>query len=286
MDRVLVLGEQRSTADLAATAFECQGVEVTRIERLAEVTATLSDKPYLLVILCLAKSESVDLKDLPYLVTASPDTPIVPASFTLSLEMALATIRLGAFDWLILPPTIEAVGDLLVRARLHRQNMILRRLAAITQLSSWFAHEVRNPLSGILNSAQLLIGGSASSDLLQRYLTLIVQEGERLERFLRRVTELGRPHRGPLFPDSLNAVAKRALTHAEPQLTRQRIQLKRGFDSRLPESGWTWRKVEAAVLSPDCQCRSSDADRRYHGGSDSLSAQLGDDRAGGDRYRS
>ncbi|HWR20673.1 MAG TPA: hypothetical protein VN444_02290, partial [Verrucomicrobiae bacterium] len=116
MDRVAVLGEQRSTIDLVVTAFEHQGVEVSRIEHQSDVAATLANKPYLLVIFCLEKMESTDLNGLSRLVAASADTPIVPAVFTLSLEMALAAIRLGAFDVLVLPSTTEAVRNLLVRA--------------------------------------------------------------------------------------------------------------------------------------------------------------------------
>lgn len=247
MDRVAVLGEEGSTVDLAATAFQRQGVAVTRIECCADVSAILSDTPHILVIRCLRTSERRDLKDLPRVLSAAPDTLIVPASFTVSLDMALAAIRLGAFDILTLPSTADAVRALLDRARLHRQEMALRRLGTLSQLSRWFAHEVRNPLSGILNSAQLLTGGFASSDLLERYLQLIVQEGERIEEFLKRVTELGRSQRGPLGSASLNGVAERALARAKPQLHHQHIQLKREFDPRVPEVHIDAARMESAV---------------------------------------
>lgn len=247
MDRVAVLGEQRSTVDLVVTAFEYQGVEVSRIEHQSDVAATLANKPYLLAIFCLEKMESTELNGLSRLVAASPDTPIVPAMFILSLEMALAAIRLGAFDVMALPSTAEAVRSLLVRTRLYRQKTVLRHLGIFSQSSSWFAHEARNPLSGILNSAQLLHEESASSALVRRRLGIIIEEGHRLEQFLRRMTEFGRTHRGLPLSTSLNAVVEQALARVEPQLQRQGIQLKRDFDSRMPEVVIDITRMEAAV---------------------------------------
>lgn len=247
MDRIAVLGEQASTVDVVVAAFKCQGVEVSRIAHCDEVTATLSDKPYLLVIFCLAEVDGAGVGAVSRLLAAFPDTPIVLAAATLSLDLAHRAIRLGAFDLLILPHAEETINALLIRARLHRRDMILRRLAAIAQFSGWFAHEVRNPLSGILNSAQLLIGGSTSPDLPPRYLKLIVQEGERIEQFLRCVTEFGRFHRGPAIPAALNAVATRAVSRATPRLQRQSIQLEQDFDPQVPEVRMDVLRVELAI---------------------------------------
>ncbi|CBE68825.1 MAG: hypothetical protein F9K13_09745 [Candidatus Methylomirabilis oxygeniifera] len=247
MDRVAVLGEQRSTVDLVATAFEYQGVEVSRIGRQSDVVATLANKPYLLIIFCLERMESIELKGVSRLVAASPDTPIVPAVFTLRLDIALAAIRLGAFDVLVLPSTAEVVRNLLVRTRLYRQKTVLRHLGIFSQFSSWFAHEVRNPLAGILNSAQLLHEESASSALVRRRLGIIIEEGHRLEQFLRRMTEFGRTHRGRPLSTSLNAVVEQVLARAEPQLQRQRIQLRRDLDPRMPEVLIDITQMETAV---------------------------------------
>lgn len=247
MDRIVVVGEERAAVDAAATAFERQGATVTRLERRDGVTAILADAPALLVVLCMATGGRADLDDLPCLIDASPDACIVPASLTLNPESALAAVRLGAFDLLTLPPTPEAVTALLARARLRRQQRALRLLRTLSKLSGWIAHEVRNPLSGILSSAQLLIGGPASSERHQRYLQLIIQEGERIEAFLKRVTDLGRSHSGPLGSASLNVVTERALARTEPQLRDRQIRLTRTFDLKVPEIRIDVVRMESAV---------------------------------------
>lgn len=247
MDRVAVLGEERSTVDLVASAFECQGVETARIACRAEAATALRDKPHLLLILCLAEVDGADLRRLPRPSAASADTPIVFAVPSPSLEIALRAVHLGAFDMLILPPTGKAVRELLVRAHLHRKNMILRRLATLAPFLGRFAHEMRNPLSGILTVAQLLIERSTQSDPVQCYLKIIVEEGGRLEQSLRRVNELGRSARGPFVQTALNAVVERVLDYAGPRLKAQDIRLTRRLDPQLPEVWIDVPQVELAV---------------------------------------
>lgn len=248
MDRVVVLGERRSTVDTVATAFQHQEVDVARIERYADASAAISNKPYLLVIVCLAQIESADLNALRGLVTDCPDVLIVPALCAPDLEMALTVIRLGAFDVLTLPFTADAMKNLLVRARLRRQDTALHRLDTFRKLSMWFAHEARNPLSCILNTAQLLWEGSAASALVQRRLKIIIEEGDRLEQYLRRMTELGPSRRVVRCPASLNAVTERALARAQSQFQRQGIQLEHGFDLQVPETPLDVAQMELAIF--------------------------------------
>jgi signal transduction histidine kinase len=247
MDQVAVLGAERSTVDLAANAFEGQKTETSRIEYRAEATATLPDRSYLLVILCPSESDDIGLEAHSRLSALFVDTPVVVALPSPSSEMALRAVRLGAFDVLMLPPREEAVRDLIVRARTHRRGVALRRLATFSQFSGWLAHEIRNPLTGILSSAQLSIESSAPSDPIQRYLKIIIEEGDRLERFLRRVTELGRPVRESLVSSGLNTVVERALAHAAPRLKAQGIRLRRQLDPQLPEVRIEMTRMESAI---------------------------------------
>lgn len=230
-----------------ATAFGRRGIDVFRMNRDADVAAAISDTSYLLVIACLEKIENADLNTLRRLIVASPDMFIVPAVSTPSPEITLAAMRLGAFDVLILPPTADAVEDLLARARLRRREAALRRLETFGQLSRWLAHEIRNPLSCIVINVQLLLKESSSSTFVQRRLEIIMEEGDRLEQYLRRMTELGRSARGVRCPASLNAVAERALAGAQSQCQRRGIQLEHGFDPRVPDMPLDVAGMELAV---------------------------------------
>lgn len=247
MDQVAVLGTERSTVDLVTSLFERQGIEATRIDDCAETTGIVSDIPYLLAVVCPTTIDDDDLRLNSRLLAAFVGTPAVFAVRTPSLEIALQAVRLGAFDVLILPPKEEVLRDLITRARLYRQSMVVQRLSTLSQFSGWFAHEIRNPLTGILSSAQLSVESVTPTDRIQRYLKIIVEEGSRMEQFLRRVTELGRPARGPLVPASLSAVVERALVHAAPRLKAQNIRLQRRLDPQLPKVRIDVARVESAI---------------------------------------
>lgn len=247
MDQVAVLGAERSTVDLVASVFEGQEIETTRIADSAWAATTLPDISYLLVILCLTEIGESGLGPHSRLSALSVDTPAVFAVPQPSLETALQAVRLGAFDVLILPPGEETVRDLIVRARMHRRGVALRRLATFSQFSGWLAHEVRNPLTGIMSSAQLSIEISSLPDPIQRYLKIIIEEGDRLEQFLRRVTELGRPVRESLVSSGLNTVVERALAHAASRLRAHGIGLRRRLDPQLPEVRIEMTRVESAI---------------------------------------
>jgi nitrogen-specific signal transduction histidine kinase len=139
------------------------------------------------------------------------------------------------------------VRSLLGRARTLRQAALLRKLTVLAQVSNWFVHEVRNPLSGILNSAQLLSEKSSPSCCGHDYLKIITEEGDRLEQFLRRLTEVGRSSKGPIVPVVLNAVAERALSRARPRIRKQGIRVRRRFDPRLPEVQIEAESVEQVI---------------------------------------
>lgn len=246
-DQVAVLGTERSTVDLVANAFECQQVSAARIGQHAESAESPADIPYLLAVHCLTKVNGADPKPPQRSSADSFDVPMVLVLPEPTQAAVLQAMRCGAFDVLTLPPTEQAIKDLIARARLCRQDMMLRRLRTISQFSGWLAHELRNPLTGILNSAQLSLECMAPTDSVQRYLKIIIEEGGRLEQLLRRVTEPGRPARGLLGPASLNTVVERALAHVAPRLEAQGIQLRRRLDSQVPHVRIDVTRVESTV---------------------------------------
>lgn len=247
MDRIVAVEGKRSAWEPVASVLDRLGVEAIRVENLTEAPAILSTQPHLLVVLCLDEIESEGLVLLARLLKVCQDTPVVPVASFASLEIALRVIRLGAFDLLIRPLTEETVRGLLGRARALRQAALLRKLTVLAQLSNWFVHEVRNPLSGILNGAQLLTEKSSPSGPGHDYLKIITEEGDRLERFLRRLTEVGRSSHGPIVPVVLNAVVERALSCSRPHIRTQGIRVQRRFDPRLPEVQIEVESVERVI---------------------------------------
>ena len=88
---------------------------------------------------------------------------------------------------------IFIVRDLSARRRLEAEREQMRqqlfqtaKLASLGELSAGVAHEINNPLNGIINFAQLLKDeGSARNDFERGMVDGIIEEGERITRIVR-----------------------------------------------------------------------------------------------------
>jgi PAS domain S-box-containing protein len=72
------------------------------------------------------------------------------------------------------------------------------RLASIGELSAGVAHEIRNPLTGIGNCAQVLRDRIPSDDPKQRFVQIILDEAARLNRIVDSLLSFARPSRPQL----------------------------------------------------------------------------------------
>jgi two-component system, NtrC family, sensor histidine kinase PilS len=75
---------------------------------------------------------------------------------------------------------IYTFTDLTHIRQLERELRLRDRLTAVGRMAAGIAHEIRNPLSSIAGSAQMLSGNAALSDDQRALLSIITRESERL----------------------------------------------------------------------------------------------------------
>jgi two-component system, NtrC family, sensor histidine kinase PilS len=96
------------------------------------------------------------------------------------------SLTLGYTSSLVKDPQEQTLGllvtfqDLTELKKMENQLKRADRLAAVGRLASGMAHEIRNPLTSIRGSAQLLIEGENLSESEQRLMKIIVKEADRL----------------------------------------------------------------------------------------------------------
>ncbi|MBD3337005.1 MAG: PAS domain S-box protein [Candidatus Eisenbacteria bacterium] len=115
------------------------------------------------------------------------------------------------------------------------------RLASIGELAAGAAHEIRNPLTGIINCAQVLRDRLREHPQNQRLAGLILQEGDRLARLVSSMLKFAQP--GP--PQMRRGRAEDCLRHVlqleEKELCRAGIEVRESIAAELP----------AVYLDPD-----------------------------------
>jgi len=194
-DRVLVIpcGPSGSPGDgRFLRALSREGCAPTVVPSAPAALEALEREPCLLAFLELPARAEAGLRFLQRLRDRLPGLRAAVISETPRLETAVEALRLGAFDFLERPVTPAALRAVLRRARAGgdaRQDMWLASLRALTP---GLVHELRNPLSSVLASSQLLGRLVAPHDSARKYADIILEEARQLESFLARIAEFGR----------------------------------------------------------------------------------------------
>ncbi len=122
------------------------------------------------------------------------------------------------------------VSDLARRKELEAEVRRADRLAALGRLSAGVAHEIRNPLTGIRTTAELLRSRVGSADL-ERFVDVILEETSRLDRIVGSLLQFAKPSSPRLSPMPLGPVLERARQLASGRAVEQGVVL----DLDLPD---------------------------------------------------
>jgi len=99
------------------------------------------------------------------------------------------------------------------------------QLAAIGEFAAGVAHEVNNPINGIINFAQLLLDDGVRDGEEAALLEKIVQEGERIAAIIYNLLSFARERVNDQDIVDLNEVVRECISLVEHQLKRDGIQL-------------------------------------------------------------
>jgi len=87
---------------------------------------------------------------------------------------------------------IVSVRDITVEKKLEQQIIQSERLAAMGQMIGGFAHELNNPLTGILGMAELLQDGDAS-EAVKKQMVILQQQARRAAEIVQNLMYFARP---------------------------------------------------------------------------------------------
>ena len=131
--------------------------------------------------------------------------------------------------------------DVTPRARLEAERAELRsrltqseKLAALGQLVAGIAHELNNPLQGVLGHLELLRTTGAFPKALRRDIQLIYREADRAAKIVRNLLVFAGSRKMARRRLSVNAVLSRAVALRGPACRANGIEVIRAYDDRLP----------------------------------------------------
>lgn len=88
---------------------------------------------------------------------------------------------------------IEMRRDITTRTHMEQRLAQSEKMAAIGELSTYIAHEIRNPLFSIAGFANALMRSSSLSESDREKVSIILEESKRLDKILKSTTNFARP---------------------------------------------------------------------------------------------
>jgi len=130
----------------------------------------------------------------------------------------------------------------------HKRLVESEKMAALGRLSMTLSHELRNPLAGLKGASQLLARKTGGKDELGEYVSLILEEIERLDRIVEDLLHFARPGELRLEDVDINKLIQDALfLHSEDLHVRNIVIRKRL--SKLPNIRADKDKMKQVVIN-------------------------------------
>ena len=123
------------------------------------------------------------------------------------------------------------------------------KLAAFGQLGAGIAHEVKNPLAGILGLTQLSLRKAEKDTPVHENLTIIEKEANRCATIIQNLLKFARQEKVAFESVNLNQVAKDAMAIVEHQLEMNKVKLRKEFAPDLAAIPGNANQIQQVLIN-------------------------------------
>jgi two-component system NtrC family sensor kinase len=123
------------------------------------------------------------------------------------------------------------------------------KLAAMGRLTSQIAHELNNPIYGIMNTLELLKTEIPPESKRRRILELSLSETQRLSEMLRNMLSFSKPEEEKRRPIRINELVEGILLVMEKQMRESNIKVETSFDDEIPEVMASTNQMRQVMLN-------------------------------------
>jgi PAS domain S-box-containing protein len=144
---------------------------------------------------------------------------------------------------------IEIAQD--ISEELRRQSNAMRtgQLAALGELAAGVAHEINNPINGVINYAQLILNKAIADSREQELSKRIIKESERIATIVRELLYFAREESEEIARITITAALDEALALMQHRMNKEGITLRMQIPENLPEIESRSHQVQRLFLN-------------------------------------
>jgi two-component system NtrC family sensor kinase len=131
----------------------------------------------------------------------------------------------------------------------QRQLTQADKLASLGRLAAGVAHEINNPLTGVLTYSSFLLKRAAGQPELEKDLEVVVRETKRCREIVQGMLDFARQTPPKRQPTDLNEVARRAVAVVVNQLTLNHVSLAIDLAADLPRVSADGNQIQQVLVN-------------------------------------
>jgi C4-dicarboxylate-specific signal transduction histidine kinase len=162
---------------------------------------------------------------------------------------------------------IEIATDITEKTALQAESMRAAHLASIGELAAGVAHEINNPINGIINYAQMMIDDRAAAHADREIPSRIMKEGDRVATIVRSLLSFAVERKEEKRPVRVQEILADTLALSATQLRKEGILLKVNIPENLPKIAAHAQQIQQVFLNIINNARYA-LNRKYPGTSD------------------
>ncbi len=139
--------------------------------------------------------------------------------------------------------------DITERRQLEQQLFQSEKLAAMGRLTAQIAHELNNPIYGVMNCLDLLSSEIPRDSRKRRFLDMALSETERMSGLLKGMLNFFRPDEDVKTPINLNMLIEEVLLFIDKQLQGFKIRTVLDLEDPLPRTHASGNQMKQVLLN-------------------------------------